>query len=123
MGVQEVARRLSYEQRELLILHVCGPQPIDHLTTAGRIQATRTTQALVARGFIRYGISGPTCPRPKVTSITELGHEAAAVVLGDCADMLARFGRDDELRPALVSSRELTEFRLLTTSASALTDG
>ena len=119
MGVPETVKRLSHDQRELLIAHVPEPQLIDYRPDADGRNARRTTNAMVRLGLVREDHAG----NPKVarfTVITELGREVAAGVLAIYAEHLVRAGFGDELKNLHIRPRVMDEVRLMTTSAAAL---
>lgn len=85
MSARGIINKLSKPQRDSLMAHADGPQPI---VVSPEIL---TRSALIDRGLIRYVIPGgvPTA-RPHRTALTEIGREVLCVMLGDLADTLAR---------------------------------
>lgn len=83
--------RLSGRQRESLVKHVEGPQPIGEHAQLGVVDS------LVTMGLLRKVARGSD---PRRSVLTYAGREAAAIVLGELADALVAAGcRDDGLRP------------------------
>lgn len=88
-------RRLSIAQREELVRHVGGAQQfiIAARATDGRIATTRSLiEFKLLRGDDRH--------RPRFTYLTNLGREAAAIILAEYADALVEAGAlTEKLRP------------------------
>lgn len=116
MDVVKVARRLSWDQQELLIAHVVGNQAVINGTGMIDRETRKTRASLAQRGLIKI------VPGQHQTAITELGREIAAIVLGDAADRLVRMGALDEIKSLKLSPKAMLEMRLMTTSAPALTE-
>lgn len=90
-------RRLSPRQRESLVQHVEGPQPI------GEHRTLDVTDSMVSMGLLRK-VSRGSVPRRSV--LTYAGREASAIVLAALADALVAAGcLDDGLRPLDLARR------------------
>ena len=81
-ALTSVVRKLSANQRQMLIEHIDGSVGIviEHLHL--------TRYALVNLGLLRTTQES----RPHSTSLTEKGKMAVAMILADCADMLVQAG-------------------------------
>jgi hypothetical protein len=75
---------MSKQQRDSLIDHANGPQPI----VIGPDSATRSS--LIARGLLRYETHNRWKSPTHRTVLTEFGREVLCMVLGDYADALVR---------------------------------
>lgn len=84
MSSREIAVRMPKPQRDLLIAHVDGPQPL----TISHESMVRN--ALLARDLLRF--DNRASLRPKSTHLTDLGREVLCAILGDYADALVRCG-------------------------------
>lgn len=104
MDVSEKVRALSAPGREMLIQHVAGNVPIvrarrsRHIQNLGRARLTLIRLGLIAKV--------PGLPRPKATTITAEGREAAAILLAGYADALVLAGwLEEEERPLAILRR------------------
>ncbi|MDO8533261.1 MAG: hypothetical protein Q7S17_00770 [Xanthobacteraceae bacterium] len=88
MSAREMACRLSKPQRDHLIEHISGPQPIQ---TGPQ---TLIIGALISRKLIRciHKFSNHHPKFPHHTEFTELGREVTCIILGSYADALVRAG-------------------------------
>ena len=91
MGTRDIVKRLSHDQRELLVEHVPGFCPIDYRPTVNGRQIRQTMQALIRLGLIREDRPGGKHV-PTHTKITELGREVVASVLAEYAEALMSAG-------------------------------
>lgn len=96
MSARSIASRMPKAQRDLLIAHIDGPQPL----TIGHESMVRN--ALLARDLLRF--NDRTAFRPKTTHLTDTGREVLCIILGDYADALVRAGALDEA-PTIVLKR------------------
>ncbi len=90
MWHQGVAQGLSWSQRNMLIAHIDGPQPVIVGTDF------KPRYGLITRGLLR-GVISLTAPpnhvkRPQFTCLTENGRSVLAWVLADYADKLIAAG-------------------------------
>lgn len=88
MSMREIVNRLSKSQRDHLIEHISGPQPI---LTGPQVHITG---ALISRNLIRYvhKFNDKHAKFPHHTKFTEFGREVVCIILGDYADALVRAG-------------------------------
>lgn len=92
-------RRLSARQRESLVKHVEGPQPL--ITDNSNLASV--VASLTATGLLRVVARGSA---PDRSVITYPGREAAAIVLGQLADAMVAAGcLDNGLRPIDLAQR------------------
>lgn len=88
-------RRLSVAQREELIRHVAGAQPVV-ISKRGDDGRYQTIRKLVDLQLVR----GDDSNRPRFTALTYEGREAAAAILAEYADALVGAGvLEEKLRP------------------------
>lgn len=95
MSVRSIAFNMPKPQRDMLIAHIDGPQPV---TTSGHEWSVRNS--LHAKGLLAYPVGGPI--NPTTTHITELGREVLCSILGDYADALVRCGALTENPPIIL---------------------
>ncbi len=93
----EAIRKLSPNQRSLLIDHIDG-----EIQIAGAHQI-KARNSLMQAGLLR----GPNhqINRPRTTVLTEAGRRAVGVILGDYADGLVRAGLLEQTNPLAVLRR------------------
>jgi|SRR5579872_5606297 len=91
MGARELIKRLSHDQREILVGHVPSPQPIDYRPNADGRHARRTMNALKRLALIHNDCPGGK-KTPTHTKLTELGREVVAGVLAEYAEALISAG-------------------------------
>ena len=94
MSARSIASRMPKPQRDLLIAHVDGPQPL----TIGHESKARN--ALIERNLLRF--NDPMAFRPKTTHLTNLGRETLCIILGDYADALVRCGALETVPPIVL---------------------
>jgi hypothetical protein len=117
---RNIVRRLSHVQREMLIAHIDGPKPIRTMPGPESKNERRTTRSLENFGLLS---AKRTCAiRPRSTHLTDLGREVLAAVLANYAEALVRAGCLDEVAMLKLTPKVLSEFRLMNTSATALTE-
>ena len=99
-ALTSVVRKLSSNQRQMLIEHIDGSVGIviEHLHL--------TRYALVNLGLLRTTQES----RPHSTSLTEKGRMAVTMILADCADMLVQAGILEQGDP-LCALKILTEMK------------
>ena len=86
---QYKAADLSRAQREVLIVHALGPQPVQR-SDVQRSDNGRTGIILMRRGLIRYTGPDGKCggSRPTHTLLTEDGRQVVCAILAEYADAL-----------------------------------
>lgn len=84
-SIRSQINHLSKCQRDMLLRHACGPQPI--INNGARRADYLTRRALFSQQMIRYagGIIAP-----KFSELTPLGQEVVCILLGCSADALVR---------------------------------
>jgi hypothetical protein len=107
-------RKLSANQRDLLIDHIDGPLDVS-------VHDSHTVQCrngLIASGLLRGSPTGE--PRPRQTVLTERGRMTVALVLGYYADALIRAGLLEQENPLEVFQRLKAEGKMEPDSQTSL---
>lgn len=95
---QATIRRMTANQRDLLIAHIDGEVAVRLVDTLVMVRRT-----LIDAGLLR-GVP-PNTTRPRFTALTERGRAAVGMILGDYADALCRAGLLDQDNPLAALKR------------------
>lgn len=98
--IQQRKEALSVYQREMLVSHVPGMQPIDQRVDPATNARFRTITILVRDGLVKYDRDNRY--RPTATYLTDLGREVAAAILADYAEALVEAGALEALPPIVI---------------------